>query len=199
MLTFTPAAQAKVRELLATKGQHGFAVRVRVIGRDTDSFRYEFRSVEEAARQPDDQVLEQPGFKVLVDPESSPLLAGSTIDFGGLDAGGFKIDNPNPVWTDDVARAVAHVVAERINPAVAAHGGSVVLVNVEGGTAYIRMQGGCQGCGLAGVTLRSGIEKEIREAVPQIAAIVDLTQHDQGDNPYYLPGQMGSSPLAVRR
>jgi Fe/S biogenesis protein NfuA len=194
-LTFTPAAQVKIRDILRAKGQAGFAVRMRVVGRDTDNFQYEFRSVEEATRRPDDVVLSVEGFSVFVDPESARHLNGAAIDFGGLGSGGFRIENPNPVWTDETARAVARVIAEQINPAIAAHSGSVTLVDVRDDTVYVRLNGGCQGCGAAGITLKLGIERQIRQAVPNIQSVVDLTEHDKGHTPFYAPGQTGRSPV----
>ncbi|HQA69827.1 MAG TPA: NifU family protein, partial [Aggregatilineales bacterium] len=162
MITFTDAARDKILETLRAKGQDGFAVRIRITGRDTDEFIYEFRSVEMATRREDDLVLDMGGFNLLVDPESAEHLQGSVID---LSRTGFKIDNPNPVWTDDLARRVAEVISTQINPAVAAHSGRITLVDVRDNKAYIRMQGGCQGCGLAGVTLTQGVERQIRGQV----------------------------------
>jgi Fe/S biogenesis protein NfuA len=196
MVNLTESAQAKIQEILASKGQEGFAVRLRIKGRTTDAFLYEFRSVEEATRREDDVVVDGYDFHLFIDAESARLLEGATIDFGGLGAGGFKIDNPNPVWEDDTARRVAEVIHKQINPAVAMHSGEITLVDVRDNTVYIRMQGGCQGCGLAGITLREGIEKQIRQQVPEIAGIVDITKHEQGENPYYAPDQAGTSPVA---
>lgn len=195
MLTFTDSAREKIRGILQAKGQDGYAVRLRITGRDTDDFLYEFRSVERATRRADDLVVDAGGFEVLVDPESAPHLEGAEVDFAGLAGGGFKIENPNPVWEDDTAREVARVIAEQINPGVAAHSGRITLVDVKDGEAFIRMQGGCQGCGLAGVTLRMGVEKAIREAVPAIERVVDITEHEQGAAPYYT-GTAGQSPVA---
>ena len=196
MLTFTEAAREKIVEILKAKGQDGYAVRLRIVGRDTDSFIYEFRSVEAATRRDDDLIIDAGDFQVLIDPASAPHLQGAVIDFSGLEQGSFKIDNPNPVWTDDKSRRVAEVIAQRINPGVAAHSGSITLVDVKDNRVYIRMQGGCQGCGLAGVTLRLGIEKAIREAVPEIEGVVDVTEHEKGRSPYYAPGEAGESPVA---
>ncbi len=137
MITFTDAAHDKILETLQAKGQDGFAVRIRITGRDTDEFIYDFRSVEMATRREDDLVLDMGGFNLLVDPESAEHLHGAVIDFAGP-RGGFKIDNPNPVWTNDVARQVAEVISTQINPAVAAHSGRITLVDVRDNKAYIR-------------------------------------------------------------
>jgi Fe/S biogenesis protein NfuA len=89
----------------------------------------------------------------------------------------------------DLARQVIAVLERDVNPSIAAHGGHAELVAVEGSTAYLRLGGGCQGCGMATVTLSQGIEVAITEAVPQIAAIVDVTDHASGRNPYFEPAK----------
>jgi Fe/S biogenesis protein NfuA len=189
MLTFTETAKNKITEILAQKGQSGFAVRLAIRGRSADSFLYDFRSVEETASLPDDTVMDMGTFKVLVDPISATFLEGATVDFSTADGGGFKIDNPNPVWTDPIAQAVARVIADRINPGIALHGGYIMLVDVQDGIAYVLMSGGCQGCGMARMTLQEGVSWIIREAVPEIKEVVDLTEHAAGTNPYYPRGQ----------
>jgi Fe/S biogenesis protein NfuA len=92
---------------------------------------------------------------------------------------------PPPDLSGDVAQRLLQVLEEQINPAIAAHGGRADLVAVEEDTAYLRLSGGCAGCGLAAVTLSQGIEVAIRESVPEIANIVDVTDHASGANPYY--------------
>jgi Fe/S biogenesis protein NfuA len=77
------------------------------------------------------------------------------------------------------------VLDEQINPAIAAHGGRAELVTVEDGTAYLRLGGGCQGCGMATVTLSQGIEVAILDAVPEVTQVVDVTDHASGTNPYF--------------
>ncbi len=92
-------------------------------------------------------------------------------------------------------KAVREVLDSRINPSVAGHGGYIALVDVQDDTAYIRLEGGCQGCGMADVTLKQGIETEIKQAVPRIRAVLDVTDHAGGTNPYYEPGKTGMSPF----
>ncbi len=89
--------------------------------------------------------------------------------------------------TGDVAQRVLQVLDRQINPSIAAHGGQAELVAVEDGTAYLRMNGGCQGCGMAMVTLAQGIEVALKESVPEITRVVDVTDHASGTNPYFEP------------
>ena len=83
------------------------------------------------------------------------------------------------------AEAIQRLLDERINPGVAAHGGYIELLDLRQDTAYIRMGGGCQGCGMADATLRQGVEIEIKREVPSITQIIDVSDHASGENPYY--------------
>jgi Fe-S cluster biogenesis protein NfuA len=86
---------------------------------------------------------------------------------------------------DEITKKIQELFTSQINPAIASHGGWVELIDVKGNEVFIRMGGGCQGCGMANVTLRNGIEKAIRQAVPDVGAIMDTTDHASGRNPYY--------------
>ena len=85
----------------------------------------------------------------------------------------------------DAARRVIAVLDHEVNPSIASHGGHAELVAIEGATAYLRLGGGCQGCGMATVTLSQGIEVAITHAVPEIDRVVDVTDHASGTNPYF--------------
>ena len=91
--------------------------------------------------------------------------------------------------------AVLRILDEQINPAVAGHGGHISLVDVQDDVAYIRLEGGCQGCGMADVTLKQGVETTILREVPTISSVLDVTDHAGGDNPYFQPGKGGMSPM----
>jgi Fe/S biogenesis protein NfuA len=82
-------------------------------------------------------------------------------------------------------RQIQRVLDEMVNPAVASHGGEVHLVDFVNNTVYLRMAGGCQGCSSSSATLRNGIERLLREEFPALGEIVDVTDHDKGENPYY--------------
>jgi len=91
--------------------------------------------------------------------------------------------------SEQMRTKVQQVLDEMINPGVAAHGGFVELLDVQDDNVFIRMGGGCQGCGAADVTLKMGIERLIREQVPQVREILDTTDHGSGQNPYYAPSK----------
>ncbi|HOD67369.1 MAG TPA: NifU family protein [candidate division Zixibacteria bacterium] len=86
---------------------------------------------------------------------------------------------------EEIRRKVARLFEEQINPAISSHGGFVELHDVEGTTVYVRLGGGCQGCASANATLRHGIERAIREEVPEVSEVRDVTDHTAGMNPYY--------------
>ena len=89
----------------------------------------------------------------------------------------------------DLKWAIGDLLEREINPAVAAHGGFVELIDVKKNNVYLRLGGGCQGCGAADVTLKQGIEKAIRDLVPRVGEILDTTDHAAGRNPYYSPAK----------
>ena len=86
---------------------------------------------------------------------------------------------------DALYEKVAKVFDEQVNPMVARHGGRVELIDVQDAVVMLRMGGGCQGCGMADVTLRQGIEGMLAQFVPQVRGIVDITDHTSGANPYF--------------
>ena len=84
---------------------------------------------------------------------------------------------------------VQELIDTMINPAVAGHGGFVELIDVQDNRVYLQMGGGCQGCGAADVTLKSGIERLIKDELPEVTEVLDTTDHAAGNNPYYTPGK----------
>jgi Fe-S cluster biogenesis protein NfuA len=89
----------------------------------------------------------------------------------------------------EIRKRVQQLLDREINPAVGMHGGWVELIDVRKNSVYLRLGGGCQGCGAADVTLKMGIEKSIRELIPQVGEILDTTDHAAGRNPYYQPSK----------
>jgi len=102
---------------------------------------------------------------------------------------------PKPGLETPEGKAIQELLEEQVNPAVAAHGGHISLVDVQDDTAYIRLEGGCQGCGMADVTLKQGVATQIHRVAPRITNVLDVSDHAGGTNPYYQPGKGGISPL----
>jgi Fe/S biogenesis protein NfuA len=91
--------------------------------------------------------------------------------------------------TVELKSRVQELIDTMINPAVASHGGFVELIDVQDNRVYLQMGGGCQGCGAADITLKSGIERLIKEEIPEVTEVLDTTDHGSGANPYYTPGK----------
>ena len=111
-----------------------------------------------------------PGAGPAVRPPGPPTTAGAGLD-------------------TEAARRVMAVLDRDVNPSIASHGGHAELAGIEGTTAYLRLGGGCQGCGMATVTLSQGIEVAITQAVSEITRVVDVTDHASGTNPYFEPAK----------
>jgi Fe/S biogenesis protein NfuA len=150
------------------------------------------------AAAPRDVILRHRDLPIVIRARDFRKVRGATIDWLDKPSGtsGLTVTNPNtpspmlggPPPADlsgDVAQRVSQVLAQQVNPAIAAHGGRAELVAIERQTAYLRLSGGCQGCAVASVTLRQGIEKAILRAVPEIAEVADVTDHQSGTSPYF--------------
>jgi Fe/S biogenesis protein NfuA len=186
MLTVTEAAKRKILSVIQGHGKPGDGLRIAIVGRSSAGFTYDMQLVEEGEAEAEDIVVDVGDFAVIVDPESAPYMRDVVIDYvEDLQQSGFRIGNPNPIWTDPQAMAIQELLDTQINPAVASHGGHIELVDVHDNIVYIRFGGGCQGCGMVSVTLNQGVEQAIREAFPEIREIVDVTDHAAGTNPYY--------------
>ncbi|NOR19642.1 MAG: NfuA family Fe-S biogenesis protein [Xanthomonadales bacterium] len=131
-------------------------------------------------------------FNLYVPASSEQWLDKAKIDFEKSAAGGQLtikapgIKGTKPAESAVLSEKVAWVLEAEINPGLASHGGMVTLEQITEATEVIlRFGGGCQGCGMANVTLQEGIEKTLKGYFPEITAIIDATVHAEGENPYY--------------
>ncbi len=187
ILSVTDSAVQKLQEMVDSGRLANASVRV-AVQEDGGAFRYELKIVEQGESQEGDAVVPTPAVAFLIDPLSAERLSGATLDFvETVQESGFKFDNPNrpKLLEKPLAARIQQVIDEQLNPSVAAHGGHVRLVDVDGGRVFLQLGGGCQGCGMADVTLRQGIEETLRREVPEITEVLDTTDHASGENPYY--------------
>lgn len=192
MLTFTDTAKTRIKSFLEMQKSQGVSA-LRIAGNRTE---YKLWLVKETDQQTSDQIFDIDTFKVYMDPISLDNLKGATVDFlDGVMQSGFRIFYPSPKWDDPLAQRVQDVLDQHINPGVAGHGGSVSLQKLEGDTIYISMGGGCQGCASSQLTLKMGVERLMKEHVPEIKHILDITDHAAGENPYYT-SDTGKSAIA---
>jgi Fe/S biogenesis protein NfuA len=196
MFQISETARAKILEVMSEQENPIYALRVAIGGRGPQGFMYQLGFVSEENHKEEDTLIDIDGINVLIDEESLPNLSGSTMNYEEDEyQSGFTIDNPNPLWQDPLSLKVQTVLDQNVNPALASHGGFVSLTEVKENVAYLAMGGGCQGCGMASVTLNDGIIVMIKEAVPEIDEVVDVTNHAMGKNPFYSPAEAGKSAV----
>lgn len=198
VLEIKPAAVKKISELIDAREADNLAVRVAIRGAlPGGGYQTEFKFMARDEAAESDIVQPVDGFDLLFEPEVAEMIRGSKVDFDETRySAGFNIEYPpkSPYppgveartdWDDPLAQQVQQVIDDYINPGVAGHGGWVLLKDMRDKMAVVEMGGGCQGCGLSAVTLRQGIEQAIVQAVPEIEGIIDETEHELGENPYY--------------
>jgi Fe/S biogenesis protein NfuA len=197
VITITERALSTILDLRAAEDEpDALGLRIEITGVAAGDFTYDLAFEPLSEAEGDDRLHDHGGIVVMVPAESVDNLWGATLDLpNNPNQGGLVLRNPNrphsPRLGDPIELAgtpeekVRTLLAEQVNPALAAHGGFAALERVEGSKAYISMGGGCQGCAVSAMTLREGIETAILSAVPEITEVVDTTDHDAGTNPYY--------------
>jgi len=187
--------------VLGIRGQEDdpdlLALRVEITGSKGAEFAYDLSFEELTAAAEDDLVYEvAPGLKVMVPAATVDRLRGSELDLPRSSGqGGLVIRNPNrpdPLagvdveLTGELPDKVTQLLEQAVNPALATHGGVATLVGVdEDNNVFVHMGGGCQGCAASAATLREGIRRSIKEAIPEVNDVIDATDHSAGENPYY--------------
>jgi Fe/S biogenesis protein NfuA len=198
MIELTDAAREKIQSLVEAEVVRDPALRIALAAGDQPRSplerRYDITLVEREDKEKTEIAINLEGIRVLLNLDTSNLLSGATVDWGG---DGFSVETPRPYRppvttregtpgvTGPLADRVQLVLDELVNPRIAAHGGAVELVDVSDDTIYVRMSGGCQGCSASAATLRMGVERMVMEEVPEVREVVDLTDHEAGANPYY--------------
>jgi Fe/S biogenesis protein NfuA len=195
VFTVTPEAIERILELRQQEDDPpGLALRVEVTGTAGVEYAYDltFDPIAEAGDA--DAQYRQGELPVIVPTGSIEQLTGATLDIPAGGGPGLVLRNPNrpdPLsgkhleLTGTIAEQVEQLLREQINPALASHGGFAELKGVEGDKVYVTMGGGCQGCAVSAMTLRDGIARSITEAIPEVTEVIDTTDHDAGENPFY--------------
>ena len=195
VLSVEPDALDMIRQLRDNEpGDDEFALSIEVTGFRGPQFSYELAFVP-LADKADNWAEERHDDLAIIFPKAdSGKLDGAVLE---LTEQGLAMNNPNKPASPDLSAPpagdlsgplvdrVEQVITEQVNPAIASHGGGAELVSVDGTIAYLRLFGGCQGCGLAQVTLKQGIERILLESIPELSQVVDVTDHASGDSPYY--------------
>ena len=193
-------AIAKILEIKEQEpGDNDYALFLQIDGVQGNQYTYDLSFLDLEQARSDDKRLEIGDLVVIIASKDLDKFNNSKLELSDDPAApGLTMDNPNtpspeifgnpdemPELTGELAEKVQTVLESQINPAIASHGGVAQLVGVEGQDIYLKLGGGCQGCGMAQVTLTQGIETSLREAIPEIGNIIDATDHASGDNPYF--------------
>ena len=199
MIQLTDASRDKIDGLVQAEVVRDPALRIALReGASLADREYDISLVEREDKQKTEIAINLEGIRVFLNLDTSSLLSGATIDWSD-EQGGFRVETPRPSRpagpparasgsagvSGPLAEKVQQLFDEQVNPRIASHGGSVELVDVADDVIYVRMMGGCQGCAASAMTLRQGIERMVKEEIPEVREIVDLTDHDAGSNPYY--------------
>ena len=191
-------AVSKIIELREQEpGGKDYALFLQIDGMQGNQFTYDLSFLDVKEAREDDVQLQFADLPVIIAAKDKDKFDGASLNLSE-DLNSLEMDNPNtpspnilntsepiPELTGELAEKVQTILDQQINPAIASHGGVAKLVNVEGNDIYLQLGGGCQGCGMAQVTLSQGIEASLREAIPEIGNIIDATDHASGDNPYF--------------
>lgn len=193
-------AIAKILEIKEQEpGDNDYALFLQIDGVQGNQYTYDLSFLDLEQARSDDKRLEFEDLVVIIASKDLDKFNNSRLELSDDPAApGLTMDNPNtpspeifgnpdemPELTGELAEKVQTVLESQINPAIASHGGVAQLVGVEGQDIYLKLGGGCQGCGMAQVTLTQGIETSLRDAIPEIGNIIDATDHASGDNPYF--------------
>lgn len=198
-LTVSEAALATVLEVRAgEEDPGGTALRVAITGSNMTEYVYALDLVPVAEAADDDVVYHQGEhgeLSVIIPADSAEKMAGATLDIpSNSAAGGLVIRNPNtpdPLsgldldLSGELPEKVQAVLDQAVNPALASHGGYAALVGVDDTKVIVTMGGGCQGCAASAMTLRDGIRTMLMDSLPEITEVIDATDHDAGENPFY--------------
>ncbi len=197
MITITEEAKRQILAVLKSQDSPSM-LRLEAKTNGTAAFVFGMKMIRQEEKRADDVVENAGEFEVVMDPDSAKNLNGSTVDFEeGILKSGFKFTNPNVPETPTLGKGprgdLAGSIAERVqqlidtelNPAVAAHGGVMQLMGVSDNKVHISFGGGCHGCGMVDVTLKQGVEARIKELIPEVAEVVDTTDHTTGETPFY--------------
>lgn len=188
----TEAAQAYLRDLLAKQNCEGIGIRMFVASPGTPQAETCIAYLRPGEEHDGDVRVPLDGFDAWFEGKSLPYLEEAKVDFSADRLGGqLTIRAPNskmPKIHDDspLSDKINYVLQNEVNPGLAAHGGNVSLLEVTGDNyAVLKFGGGCQGCSAVDLTLKEGVERTLRERVPELAGVRDLTDHSDNSNAYY--------------
>ncbi len=191
-VNITASAQGYLRDLLSKQNCEGIGIRMFVSSPGTPQAETCIAYLRPGEEKEGDVQVPLDGFDAWFEEKSIPYLDDAKVDYSPDRMGGqLTIRAPNskmPKINDDspVEDKINYVLFNEVNPGLAAHGGNVSLMEVtEDKYAVLKFGGGCQGCSAVDLTLKEGVEKTLKERVPELAGVLDSTDHSDRSQAFY--------------
>ncbi|HIA57347.1 MAG TPA: hypothetical protein EYN97_08055 [Candidatus Lambdaproteobacteria bacterium] len=130
--------------------------------------------------------LEVDGVEIFTERKTASYLEGTIIEIN--DEGHLEVRNPNlsiSKLNGSLEEQIQLMLDEQVNPMLASHGGNVMLEGIKDSSAYVRFGGGCQGCSMIDTTVKQGVEVMLKEAIPELVGVYDVTDHSEGESPFF--------------
>lgn len=195
MIELGDSARDYFGKLLAQQGVAGLGIRLVAVNPGTPAGDCRLEFCEQEDVRADDWAIDCEGFSLYVDAQSAPFLEGVSISYEAQRTGGQltirapRLKGQIPGAEAGLIERVRYVLDTEINPGLAGHGGRVSLVEISSdGVVVLQFGGGCHGCGQVSATLQHGVLKTLRERIPEVTAVRDVTDHASGKNPYFRKG-----------
>ncbi len=195
-ITITESAQGYLADLLSKQDTDGIGVRIFVEHPGTPRAECCMAYNQPGEEDNADLRFTYDDFSAFIEAASVPYLEDAVIDYNKDRFGGqltFRAPNskvPKVGADASVEERINYVLQSEINPGLAAHGGDVQLLELIdeegiGLTAVLKFGGGCQGCSAVDMTLRQGVEVQLKQQIPELTQVVDDTDHTRTENAYY--------------
>jgi len=193
VITLTPRAIERLKELRDEEPEGDrLGLRIEILGDEGTDFTYDLSFQIVTKSDLTDVIRNHDGLRVIIPSRDTQNLEGATLDF---EPDGLVMRNPNRPkpfrldglkHDDELSAEISVIIDTDINPALAAHGGFITYVGHDDeGKAFVTMGGGCHGCAMSRMTMLQGVQQAIKDAVPAVEWVIDVTDHSTGENPFY--------------
>jgi Fe/S biogenesis protein NfuA len=193
VVALTPRAVERLKELRDEEPEGDrLGLRIEILGDEGTDFTYDLSFQIVTKSDLTDVIRNHDGLRVIIPARDTQNLEGATLDF---EPDGLVMRNPNRPkpfrldglkHDDELSAEISVIIDTDINPALAAHGGFITYVGHDDeGKAFVTMGGGCHGCAMSRMTMLQGVQQAIKDAVPAVERVIDVTDHSTGENPFY--------------
>ena len=182
-LNITDEATVFIKDDLKSSGKQDL---LEIIVEPTSPLKANYRLDYKASSKDSDIKLKINGISIVIERESASYIEGTIIEINK--EGILEVMNPNlsiSKLSGPLEEQIQTLLDEQVNPMLASHGGNVMLEGIKDEAAYLRFGGGCQGCSQIDTTVKQGVEVMLKEAIPTLAGVYDITDHSEGESPFY--------------